>query len=93
MIEKEDLLKVASLAKLYVSDKECDALLLDMEHIVSFAKVIENASCENENITSHADTETVFRKDEAKSSLSAEEVLRNAPESRDGFFVVRKGRA
>ncbi len=91
MIEKEDLLKAASLSRLEVSDEKIDSLLLDMENILSFAAQIENAHFVGESFSFTADAETVFRSDEVKNSVSADEVLENAFETADGFFFLRKG--
>ena len=90
MITKEDVLKLAALSKLCVSDEEADSLTAQLESIIEFAREIQNAGFETDKLPEITHTETLLRKDEIKASISLEEALSNAPMSEDGFFLVRK---
>lgn len=90
MITKEDVLKLAALSKLCVSDEEADSLTAQLENIIEFAREIQNAGFETDTPLEITHTETLFRKDEIKASIPLEEALSNAPMSEDGFFLVRK---
>ena len=90
MITKEDVLQLAALSKLCVSDEEADSLTAQLESIIEFAREIQNAGFETDTPLEITHTETLFRKDEIKASIPLEEALSNAPMSEDGFFLVRK---
>lgn len=90
MITKEDVLQLAALSKLCVSDEEADSLTAQLESIIEFAREIQNAGFETDKLPEITHTETLFRKDEIKASIPLEEALSNAPMSEDGFFLVRK---
>ena len=90
MITKEDVLKLAALSKLCVSDEQADSLTAQHASIIEFAREIQNAGFETDKLPEITHTDTLFRKDEIKASISLEEALSNAPMSEDGFFLVRK---
>ena len=47
MVSKEELINLATLAKLDISDQDVDKLLADMEKIIEFANQINSAFLHN----------------------------------------------
>ncbi len=92
MISKEEVIKLAKLARLDFSDDELDKIIKDMDDIIAFADTINN-SVEGDadkirNISTSATPAEEFRKDEVKPSMAKEELLANAPQEKNGFFFV-----
>ena len=93
MISKEEVIKLAKLARLDFSD-ELDKIIKDMDDIIAFADTINN-SVEGDadkirNISTSATPAEEFRKDEVKPSLPNEKILSNVNASK-GFFCVKGG--
>ena len=94
MISKEDVLKLANLARLDFSDEELDRVIKDMDDIVAFADTINN-SVEGDaekirNVSSNAVPAEDFREDIVKESLPNEKILSNVNGS-NGYFSVKGG--
>ena len=92
MITKEEIKKIASLAKINISDDELD------EYSVQTSKILEYISTLNEVDTSKIDefsnqlfnNKQSLRDDIAKDSLSRDEVVELAPDSDGVYFKVPK---
>ena len=79
MISKEEVIKLAKLAKLEFSDDELDKIIKDMDDIIAFADTINN-SVEGDadkirNISTTYTPAEEIRKDEVKPSLPKEKIL------------------
>lgn len=90
MVTHEDVKKLSILAKLYVADEELDKLTKDMTDIISFADTINNASEEGAIFDNINGLSNVFREDTIIPSFDREDILRNAPDSDEGCFLVKK---
>lgn len=94
MISKEDVLKLARLARLDFSEGELDRIIKDMDDIIAFADTINN-SVEGDaekirNVSSNAIPAEDFREDIVKESLPNEKILSNVNASK-GCFCVKGG--
>ena len=90
-ITKEEILHVAKLARLNLSEEETEKLQSDMESIIEFANTLNELDTEGVVPTAHArPMSNAFREDVIKESYDREEMLKNAPESEDGGFAVPK---
>jgi aspartyl-tRNA(Asn)/glutamyl-tRNA(Gln) amidotransferase subunit C len=93
MVTHEEILKIANLAKLSVTPEELDSLTEDMNKIIGFADTINAASSDKstdfDNINGLSN---VLREDSAELSYSRDDILKNAEDSEDGYFVVRRRR-
>lgn len=94
MISKEDVLKLAHLARLDFSEEELDRIIKDMDDIIAFADTINN-SVEGDaekirNVSSNAIPAEDFREDIVKESLPNEKILSNVNASK-GCFCVKGG--
>ena len=90
MVTHEDILQIANLAKLSVPEEELDALTKDMGEIIEFANTINNASEDGESFDNINNLSNVLRKDEVVPSLDVEKILKNANDSENDHFLVKK---
>ncbi len=86
MVSKEELINLATLAKLEISDQDVDKLLADMEKIIDFANQINSASVSEVEFDSVNNLQNVYREDVVSRSYSQEDILKNAKTVEDGFF-------
>ncbi len=86
MVSKEELINLATLAKLEISDQDVDKLLADMEKIIDFANQINSAPISDVEFDSVNNLQNVYREDVVSRSYSQEDILKNAKTVEDGFF-------
>jgi aspartyl-tRNA(Asn)/glutamyl-tRNA(Gln) amidotransferase subunit C len=90
-LNRDDVLYVARLAKLTLSEEETDRLASQMGQILTYVEQLNQLRTEGIEPTSHAiQLENVFRDDRNTPSLSPERALENAPGRENGFFKVPK---
>lgn len=90
-VSREELLHIAKLAHLNLKEDEIEDYLLNLQDILNFAEVVNNAPVEGLNETIGAnDNYNVFRKDEIKEFESRELLLKNAPTEERGMFKIPK---
>lgn len=90
MISKEEVLKIAKLAKLSVKDEEIEGLTSEMSRIIEYAHIIcsiEDADVDFENLNN---IENAFNEDDIVESFDVDDVLKNREGGENGYFVVRK---
>ena len=90
MVTREEIIKLAKLSKLYVSEEELDGVTQDMAKIIGFADEISRADVEDDDFDNINGLENVFREDEVENSTDRELILKNANVGKDGFFYVKK---
>jgi aspartyl-tRNA(Asn)/glutamyl-tRNA(Gln) amidotransferase subunit C len=90
-VSKEELLHIANLADLNLKEEEIDNYLSNLEDILNFAQVVNNAPVEGLDETIGANENcNVFRKDEVKTFENNEGLLQNAPEKERNMFKIPK---
>lgn len=90
-VSREEILHIAKLANLKIKDEEIDKYLLNLEDILNFADIVNNAPVEGLSETIGANTNyNVFRKDEVKVFEDNEALLANAPEKERNMFKIPK---
>ena len=88
-ISKDDVLHVASLARLEIPADEVDAVSVRLGAILeAVGKVAELDLAGVEPMTHPLDLVNVWAEDEPRPSLAREDALANAPDPSDGFFRV-----
>ncbi|MDQ0163212.1 Asp-tRNA(Asn)/Glu-tRNA(Gln) amidotransferase subunit GatC [Bacillus alveayuensis] len=88
-ISKEQVKHVAHLARLAISEEEAEMFTSQLDAIITFAEQLNELDTENVEPTSHVlDMKNVMREDEPEQGLPREEVLKNAPDHKDGQFRV-----
>lgn len=88
-ISSEQVKHVADLARLEVTDEEAEKLSKDLSELMQQIDLLQEVDTENvEPTISVANLNNVMRNDEPKELVTQEEVLKNAPDAKDGFFRV-----
>lgn len=90
MVTREEVLGIARLAKLSVSEEELDGLTAEMQKIISFADTINAAGADGEDFDSIGGLSNAFREDVVVPSYDRSAILRNVDGGEDGFFCVKK---
>jgi aspartyl-tRNA(Asn)/glutamyl-tRNA(Gln) amidotransferase subunit C len=87
MIEREQVLHVARLARLRLSEEEVETMVGELSGILEHVDRIGNLDLEGVEPTSHVVAlENVLRADEPWRSLPRDVALAQAPEPQDGAF-------
>lgn len=90
-INREEIIHIAKLANLSLTDEEIDKYTNDMQEILTFANTVNNVNTDNiDELASLEENYNVFRKDEVKAFGNREELLKNAPSQEDGMFKIPK---
>ena len=90
-VSKEEILHIANLADLNLEENEIDNYLKNLEEILNFANIVNNAPVENLDITIGAnEAKNVFRKDEVEIFKDTESLLQNAPDKAQNMFRIPK---
>lgn len=89
--ETIDVSYVARLARLHLTDEERQLFQQQLEQIVEYVNKISALDTADIEPTSHANVvQNVFRADVVRPGLDRTDVLRNAPVSANGQFIVPK---
>lgn len=90
-ITKDEVLHVAKLARLNLSDASVDKFAAQIGTILDYIDMLKQVNTDGIKPTSHAiSLSNAFREDEPKPHLEREAALANAPEREDGGFIVPK---
>lgn len=90
-INKEEVIHIAQLARLNLTESEIEKYTKDMQEIIEFANLINNVDTEGMNETIGANEKTnVLRKDEVVNFENRELLLSNAPSQDEGMFRIPK---
>lgn len=92
MITVDELCKIAALAKLSLDGEDMEALRKDISSVLEFADTVAQAVVDlsDDNAPDAVAPAGVYRDDSVRPSYPAEEILSNAGEQRDGYFVARQ---
>ena len=93
MIDRDQVLHVARLARLRLSEDEVGRMSSELSSILDHIEKINELALEDVEPTSHViQLENVLREDEPRPSLPRERALEQAPDAaRDGFRVPSPG--
>jgi aspartyl-tRNA(Asn)/glutamyl-tRNA(Gln) amidotransferase subunit C len=84
-----DIKYIAELARIELDRQELDRLGRQLKDILEFVNKLEELDVKDVPPTTHVlNLKNVFRQDRVLPSLSSQEVLKNAPSQKDGFFKV-----
>lgn len=90
-VSKEELLHIANLAQLSLGEDEVEKYLENLQDILNFAEVVNNAPVDDLDITIGAnEAKNVFRKDEIKVFEDNEALLQNAINPEQNMFKIPK---
>jgi aspartyl-tRNA(Asn)/glutamyl-tRNA(Gln) amidotransferase subunit C len=89
LISREDVLHVALLSRLELTEAEVERFTTELNAILGHVEQIQRVDVEGVEPTSHPlGLEDVLRHDELRPSLTHEQILANAPERTDEGFRV-----
>ena len=89
MIDREQVLHVARLARLQLTDEEVERMSAELSGILEHVERISTLDLDDVEPTSHViELENVLRPDEPRPSWPREKVLEPAPDAADGAFRV-----
>ena len=90
-ITREEVKKVASLARLELNEDQIKNHAQQLEKILEYIKHLEKIDTDDVPCTTRAiEVINVFRKDEKKKSSCTEELLELGPSKEDKYFKVPK---
>lgn len=90
-VSKEEILHIANLARLNLEEDEIEKYRENLQDILNFANVVNNAQVEGLDVTIGANEEkNVFRKDEINVFEDTESLLQNAPSQEQNMFKLPK---
>ncbi len=87
-IDRDEAARIAALAHLEFDEPGLERMAAEMTKILSYIDQLREVDVEG--FAERGQTVTPFREDEPHRSVDREDVARNAPAWRDGFFVVPK---
>lgn len=90
MVTREEIGKIARLAKLSVPEDQLDALTASMGEIIAFADTINAAGAAEDSFDNINNLSNAFREDTVTPSFDREKILQNVDGGEDGFFPVRR---
>lgn len=87
-----DLIKyLESLARIELTEDEEKKVSAELQDILTYMDTLNELDTDGVEAMSHAFPLTnVLRKDEVQCTMTPEEIVANAPESKDNMFVVPK---
>jgi aspartyl-tRNA(Asn)/glutamyl-tRNA(Gln) amidotransferase subunit C len=89
VIDREQVVQVARLARLKLSDAELERMSKELSGILDHVERISELDLDDVEPTSHVvELENVLRPDEPRPSWNRERVLEPAPDPADGSFRV-----
>ena len=90
-VSKEEILHRANLARLDLNENEVDKYIENLQDILNFANIVNNAPVEGLDITIGAnEAKNIFRKDEIKRFEDTESLLQNAETKEQNMFKIPK---
>jgi len=89
-LSREEVLHIARLARLGVSDEDVEKARKQLSNILENFEVLQAVDTTDVPPTAQSiNLSNVLREDEKCASLSQEEILANAPQQEENFFKVR----
>jgi len=88
-VSAQDVKKIARLSRLHVEEDRLQPIAEDLNGILGWIEQLGEVDVEGvEPMTSAVDMAAPLRSDDVSDGGKRDDVLKNAPKSDDGFFVV-----
>lgn len=89
-MKKINIEHLSELANIELEGEEKEKLKKDLHLIIKHIEKIQEVNTEEAGRSDYVSLDHLeFREDKVKKPLSSEEILRNAPRERNGYFVCR----
>ena len=90
MLSKEEVIKIAGLARIALSEPEIEKYQKDLSSILDYVEELKNVDTEGlEIVSSVTGLENVEREDTIIMADYQEDILANAPERKDRYYKVK----
>tara|TARA_B110000285_G_scaffold113581_1_gene128861 strand:- start:205 stop:492 length:288 start_codon:yes stop_codon:yes gene_type:complete len=90
-IDKEKIKHTAKLARISLDEKKIDNLSKDLSNIFKFIEKLNKANTENvKPLSSILDHSLRYREDKVNDGNIRDQILENAPNKNEDFFIVPK---
>lgn len=91
-LSREDVLKLAGLSKLKLTDEEVEKLRSELSEILNYVEILDKVDTDGLEPTFQVSgLKNVYRKDEVKNyGYDAKDLLKNAPATQDNQFKVKR---
>ena len=90
-ISRQEVERIAGLARLSLSDREADRMAAELDRILEYVETLARLETDGVDPTSHAiPLSTPFRADAEVSTIDPELAVANAPDHEGTAFVVPK---
>ena len=87
----EEVKRIAKLARLGLSDEEATKMSVELGQIIEFVEQLSTVDVSGTLPTDQVTgLEDVWREDVVKPSMPRTELLRGAPDQKDGYIVVKR---
>lgn len=90
-VTKDEVRRIAGLARIKEPSDRLDALTDELNGILNWVEMLDEVDVEGvEPMTTAAPTKLPLREDVVTDGAKRDAILKNAPRSEEGFFVVPK---
>ena len=90
-LSKQEVMHIATLCRVGMTDADLEKFSDQLSNILEQFEVLKSVNTDNVQPTAHSiPLNNVWRDDVARPSLTAEEVLKNAPDKEEGFIKVKQ---
>lgn len=90
-ISEKEILHIADLASLKIEENEIEKYKKNLQDILNFANIINNANTENLDVSIGTnESYNVFREDEIREFSDKEALLQNAEDIENNMFKIPK---
>ncbi len=90
-IDKETVVRIAKLARLEMDEDALEPMARELDNILAWVEQLDEVDTSGvEPLTSVASITLSTRTDTVAAGVARDELLANAPEADEGFFVVPK---
>lgn len=90
MLTPEEVRKIASLSRIELGDGEVEKFQKDLSSVLEYVEELQKVDTEGlEIVSSVTGLENIERADEAVLIDYQEDIMANAPESKDGYYKVK----
>lgn len=88
-LTQADVQKIASLARLKITDEEAETLAAQLDQVITYIEQLNEVDTEGVEPMAHAiEQVNVLAEDTVRDSFSREQILRNAPSRDDECYRV-----
>ena len=90
MLSREEIIKISHLARIELSDAEVEKFQKDISAVLDYVEELKQVDTDGLDIVSSVTgLENVSRADVAVTGENKDEILHNAPETKDGYYKVK----